>query len=399
MINLFINLCFVVDLAKLDACTDIVFSSVYNIFDDNSFDLSTAAGVSARKTLTAFVTRHNSSSRLAFSLQVARNPPPVNLQQLFYSAEVMDSLLNFMHSNKLESFDLSWAYLQSGSIDPLERLKSTLNSSGFRFTTTFSNDMTAPDSDRMRLVSQIVDRIYVAPGEQVSMEQPQPVFQNVEVNSGEFLNVYLALNLNRAKIIVGQSIRTMTWTFDKDSNITSIIKQFVDSGVFEEEAVLETESYYNSCQHFQHHVWIDADPAQDSFHRMAVNLSENQLIFPVDPQVLVRRMDRIVESGFAGIALYDYYSGYPDGKCSDVLALVGGLTRSSSRLPLSSISTGVCIPFLGLLSGCPADVEMTTTPEITDTTLLDSTEFLHPQTTDSSVEETSNDWLLKGFTY
>ena len=385
---------FATDSERLDSCTDITFSSVHNLFDVDSSDYNTAASVSDREILAKFVAQHNSSSRLAFSLQTPRDPPHFNLEQLFYSAEVMDSLVNFMRSNGLESFDISWAYLQSVSIDPhlLAHLKSTLHSAGFRFTATFHNQMETPDPGRMQLVAQSVDHIFIAPDEVVSTNLPQRVFRSLEEDSGTFLNVYLALNMSRNKIIVGQSIRTMTWTFNKNINVTSVAEKFIVSGIFEDDAVLQTESYHNSCKHFQEHILLEVDPPEYSFHRMAISLSENQLIFRVDPEILARRMGRIVGSGFAGIALYEYHSGHANDKCSDILSLMDALIRSPSWFPTSSILSGVCVPFLGLSHGCRQEIETSPTPAITDPTLVESTEI--PQTLYSSIEENGNKLLL-----
>ena len=377
-------------LAKLDSCTDITFSSVHNIFDANSSDFNSAAGVSDRQTLTTFVAQHKSARQLAFSLQAADNPPSVQLDQLFHSADVMDSLVDFMGANNLQSFDISWAYLQSPSIDPLllQRLKSTLNSAGFQFTATFRNGMAVPDSERMQLVAHIVDRIFIAADEKVSVDGLQSVFRSMDANSGIFLNAYLALNLDRKKIVVGQSIRTMTWTFDRDSNMSSVMDMFIHDRVFHQKALLQTESYYKSCQHFRQHSLLDAGPPEDSFfHRTAVNSAKNQLIFHVDPEMLARRMDRILQSGFAGIALYDYYDSNSDGKCGDILSQAV-LTRSSAEPPVRTFSA-LCIPFLGLSSGCRGETEVSSTPATPDPASSESTEIPFSQTSDPAFSEST----------
>ena len=383
-------------LAKLDSCTDITFSSVHNIFDANSSDFNSAAGVSDRQTLTTFVAQHKSARQLAFSLQAADNPPSVQLDQLFHSADVMDSLVDFMGANNLQSFDISWAYLQSPSIDPLllQRLKSTLNSAGFQFTATFRNGMAVPDSERMQLVAHIVDRIFIAADEKVSVDGLQSVFRSMDANSGIFLNAYLALNLDRKKIVVGQSIRTMTWTFDRDSNMSSVMDMFIHDRVFHQKALLQTESYYKSCQHFRQHSLLDAGPPEDSFfHRTAVNSAKNQLIFHVDPEMLARRMDRILQSGFAGIALYDYYDSNSDGKCGDILSQAV-LTRSSAEPPVRTFSA-LCIPFLGLSSGCRGETEVSSTPATPDPASSESTEIPFSQTSDPAFSESTEIPILE----
>ena len=384
-------------LAKLDSCTDITFSSVHNIFDANSSDFNSAAGVSDRQTLTTFVAQHKSARQLAFSLQAADNPPSVQLDQLFHSADVMDSLVDFMGANNLQSFDISWAYLQSPSIDPLllQRLKSTLNSAGFQFTATFRNGMAVPDSERMQLVAHIVDRIFIAADEKVSVDGLQSVFRSMDANSGIFLNAYLALNMDRKKIVVGQSIRTMTWTFDRDSNISSVMDMFIHDRVFHQKALLQTESYYKSCQHFRQHSLLDAGPPEDSFfHRTAVNSAKNQLIFHVDPEMLARRMDRILQSGFAGIALYDYYDSNSDGNCGDILSQADVLTRSSAEPPVRTFSA-LCIPFLGLSSGCRGETEVSSTPATPDPASSESTEIPFSQTSDPAFSESTEIPILE----
>ena len=116
------------------------------------------------------------------------------------------------------------------------------------------------------------------------------------------------------------------------------------------------------------------------FERMAVNAAGNQLIFHVDSGVIINRTEQLVRSGFAGIALYDYYDQKRphSAQCPDLLAEV---SRHSFD---SSLAGDDCIPFLGLSSACFPERRNN------DSALLETTETPHPQSFDPTTQEPGN---------
>lgn len=233
-----------------------------------------------------------------------------HLRNIFDKEKTYVDLIGFLIKNGIKSFDISWGIIQSAPnyLPILKKLKNLLHAEKFLLTTTIGVEVDNITDSHVANISSVVDRIHLVPssnthynlGKDQITGELENAFDSLELNEGKFIEIYTKLNLNPKKIVVGLSLQTMKWKSIGPQKITS------STGLNQRQAVLEIVPYHQSCIRFNR-TWKLLDDQPSPFYHLAVSPIKDQWMIHVDPSTLGKRINLILQYGFAGVTLYDYY--------------------------------------------------------------------------------------------
>jgi len=131
----------------------------------------------------------------------------------------------------------------------LQNLKRELTREGFNLTTICGE---TTNVTHIAKIAAIVDRISLTPAsnrhygrteKELASREPDQAFDSLEQNEGKFLNLYLSLNLSRAKVVIGLSLQSIIWKTNSTSpsSLSSNLNKVV---------LPELKPYSESCKTF-----------------------------------------------------------------------------------------------------------------------------------------------------
>lgn len=220
------------------------------------------------------------------------------------------ALVEFLRVNKFKSFDLAWGLVESAPdyMPILKNLRSILNQQGFSLTTTIGVEVDGTNETHVANIASLVDRIFLVPASNIHYNAgrylpvtklAEQAFDSLELNEGKFIHLYNSLNLSRQKVVVGSALQTMIWKASEEEGVTP-------SNIAGRLATLELQAYHKSCEQFNR-TWEVLPDQPSPFYHLAVSPSKDQWMVHVNPVTLDRRIRLILQYGFGGVALYDYY--------------------------------------------------------------------------------------------